>query len=157
MQDVDDPKGMALAHKLVHRVGEDIEKMSLNTIPSSFMEFINEFTKLDTYPKSALAMVVRALAPIAPHISEELWTILGYAPGIDKAEWPEVDPKYLEDASVTFVIQVNGKLRARLDIDKNTSQEDILSAARESVAKYLEDKEIKKEVFVPNRLVNFVL
>ncbi len=157
VQDVDDPKGMALAHRLVHRVGEDIEKMSLNTIPSSFMEFINEFTKLDTYPKSALAMVVRALAPIAPHISEELWTILGYAPGIDKAGWPEVDPKYLEDASVTFVIQVNGKLRARLDIDKNTSQEDILSAARESVAKYLEDKEIKKEVFVPNRLVNFVL
>ncbi|SGA33429.1 leucyl-tRNA synthetase [Chlamydia abortus] len=121
------------------------------------MEFINEFAKLDTYSKSALSMVVRALAPIAPHISEELWTVLGYAPGIDNAGWPEVDPKYLEDTSVTFVIQVNGKLRARLDMDKNTSQEDILSAARESVAKYLEDKEIKKEVFVPNRLVNFVL
>ncbi|MEF9497039.1 leucine--tRNA ligase [Chlamydia sp. 04-14] len=157
VQDIEDPKGMALAHRLVHRVSEDIEKMSLNTIPSSFMEFINEFVKLDIYPKSALAMVVQALAPIAPHISEELWIVLGYAPGIDAAGWPKVDPKYLEDASVTFVIQVNGKLRARLDIDKSTSKEDVLSLAKKAVAKYLEDKEVKKEVFVPNRLVNFVL
>ncbi|BAE81163.1 leucyl tRNA synthetase [Chlamydia felis Fe/C-56] len=157
VQDIDDPKGMYLAHRLVHRVGEDIEKMSLNTIPSSFMEFINEFVKLDIYPKSALAMVVRALAPIAPHISEELWTILGNAPGIDQAGWPEVDPKYLEDTSVTFVIQVNGKLRARLDISKNAAREEVLSLAREAVSRYLEDKEVKKEIFVPNRLVNFVL
>ncbi|SYX09081.1 Leucine--tRNA ligase,leucyl-tRNA synthetase,Leucyl-tRNA synthetase,leucine--tRNA ligase,tRNA synthetases class I (I, L, M and V) [Chlamydia poikilotherma] len=157
VQDIDDPKGIALAHRLVHRVSEDIEKMSLNTIPSSFMEFINEFVKLNIYPKAALAMVVQALAPIAPHISEELWTVLGYAPGIDTAGWPKVDLKYLEDTSVTFVIQVNGKLRARLDIDKSTSKENVLSLAKEAVAKYLEDKEIKQEVFVPNRLVNFVL
>ncbi|WP_348662673.1 leucine--tRNA ligase [Chlamydia vaughanii] len=157
VQEVDDPKGLTLAHRLVHRVSEDIEKMSLNTIPSSFMEFLNEFGKLAIYPKTALAMVVRALAPIAPHISEELWTLLGYAPGIDRAGWPEVDSKYLEDTSVTFVIQVNGKLRSRLDVDKSFEKEKIIALAKDSVYKYLENKEIKKEIFVPNRLVNFVL
>ncbi|EPP37326.1 Leucine--tRNA ligase [Chlamydia avium] len=157
VQEVDDPKGYSLAHQLVHSVSNDIESMSLNTIPSSFMEFLNEFGKLPVYPKGALSMVVRVLAPIAPHISEELWVHLGYSPGIADAGWPEVDPKYLEKSIVTFVIQVNGKLRARLDLDKTASQEQIVSLAKKAVAKYLENKEIKKEIFIPNRLVNFVI
>ena len=121
------------------------------------MEFLNAFGKLPVYSKEALRMAVRVLAPIAPHISEELWVHLGYAPGIDSVSWPEVDPKYLEKTVVTFVIQINGKLRARLDLDKDTPKEHVMHLAKKSVAKYLENKEIKKEIFVPNRLVNFVL
>ncbi|AQT77228.1 leucine--tRNA ligase [Chlamydia gallinacea] len=157
VKDVDDPQGCALAHRLVYSVSHDIETLSLNTIPSSFMEFLNAFGKLPVYSKEALRMAVRVLAPIAPHISEELWVHLGYAPGIDSVSWPEVDPKYLEKTVVTFVIQINGKLRARLDLDKDTPKEHVMHLAKKSVAKYLENKEIKKEIFVPNRLVNFVL
>ncbi|EPP35537.1 leucine--tRNA ligase [Chlamydia ibidis] len=157
VQESNDTPSLSLAYKLVNRVTQDLEKMSLNTIPSSFMEFLNDFAKLPVYSREALCIVVRALAPIAPHISEELWMLLGHTPGIDRAGWPKVEAKYLEDAIVTFVVQVNGKLRAKLDVDKNTPKDEILSLARQSVIKHLGSSEIKKEVFVPNRLVNFVL
>ncbi|MBQ8498354.1 leucine--tRNA ligase [Chlamydia sp.] len=150
-------EALSLAHKLVKQVTDDIEKLSLNTIPSSFMEFINEFVKLPVYSKCAVEMVVRVLAPIAPHISEELWVYLGNPPGIEQAGWPKALPEYLEGHTVTIVIQVNGKLRARLDVGKNANQEDVLMLAREAVSKYLEGREIRKAVFVPNRLVNFVV
>lgn len=157
VQDIEDQKGLELAHKLVHRVGEDIERMSLNTIPSSFMEFLNEFSALPVYPKTAVRMVIQALAPIAPHISEELWVFLGGSPGIEGAGWPHVDPKYLEDSSVKFVIQVNGKLRGCLVVDRSLAREEIVEKAKKSVAKYLQNHEIKKEIFVSGRLVNFVV
>ncbi|CRH46438.1 leucyl-tRNA synthetase [Chlamydia trachomatis] len=150
-------EGLSLAHKLVQRVTDAIEKLSLNTIPSSFMEFINDFVKLAVYPKSAVEMAVRALAPIAPHISEELWVLLGNSPGVQKSGWPSVLPEYLEGQTVTIVVQVNGKLRARLDIMKDASKEEVLALARESASKYLEGCEVKKAIFVPARLVNFVV
>lgn len=150
-------EGLSLAHKLVQRVTDAIEKLSLNTIPSSFMEFINDFVKLAVYPKSAVEMAVRVLAPIAPHISEELWVLLGNSPGVQKSGWPSVLPEYLEGQTVTIVVQVNGKLRARLDIMKDASKEEVLALARESASKYLEGCEVKKAIFVPARLVNFVV
>ena len=150
-------EGMSLAHKLVQRVTDDIEKLSLNTITSSFMEFINEFVKLPSYPKRAVEMAVQALAPIAPHVSEELWVLLGNAPGIAKAGWPKVLPEYLEKQEVTMVVQVNGKLRARLDVPKDAKEEEVLPLAKEAASKYLEGIEVRKTVFVPNRLVNFVI
>ncbi|AGW38996.1 leucine--tRNA ligase [Chlamydia pecorum] len=157
VQDVDDHQGLALAYKLVHRVTEDIEKLSLNTIPSNFMEFLNHFLKLPVYSKAALALAVRVLAPIAPHISEELWVYLGNDAGIDRALWPQTEERYLQDSLVTMVVQVNGKLRGCLKLDKDLPKDEVLLLARKAVDKYLQDVLIKKEIFVPNKLVNFVV
>lgn len=157
VQDVDDEEGLALVHRLVSRVTESIEKMSLNTIPSSFMEFFNCFVKLPVYSRKALMMAVQVLAPIAPHISEELWSCLGGTEGVVEAGWPEADFRYLKESIVTIVVQVNGKLRARLTVDEGLSKEVVLALAKESVAKHLGAAIIRKEVFVPGRLVNFVV
>ncbi|ACZ33138.1 leucyl-tRNA synthetase [Chlamydia pneumoniae LPCoLN] len=157
VQDIEDRDGLVLAHKLVFRITEHIEKMSLNTIPSSFMEFLNDFSKLPVYSKHALSMAVRVLEPIAPHISEELWVILGNPPGIDQAAWPQIDESYLVAQTVTFVVQVNGKLRGRIEVAKEAPKEEVLSLSRSVVAKYLENAQIRKEIYVPNKLVNFVL
>ena len=121
------------------------------------MEFINEFVKLPVYPKNAVEMAVRALAPIAPHISEELWVLLGNASGVEKAGWPKALPEYLEGQIVTIVVQVNGKLRARLDISKDAIEEEVVALAKEAVSKYLEGGVVRKTIFVLNRLVNFVI
>ncbi|ANH78937.1 leucine--tRNA ligase [Candidatus Chlamydia sanziniae] len=157
VQDIEDDAGLCLAHRLVHRVTGCIENISLNTIPSFFMEFLNDFSKLSIYSKSALTLAVRVLAPIAPHISEELWVFLGHAPGIDRVVWPEADEKYLVSQTITLVIQVNGKLRGRLEITKDTPKDRVLTLSREIVAKYIGSAQIKKEIFLPNKLVNFVL
>lgn len=157
VQDCDDDQGLSLAHKLVFKVTQDIERLSLNTIVSSFMEFLNDYIKLPVYSKKALMMAVQALAPIAPHVSEELWVFLGNAPGVEKAGWPKVEGAYLEDKLCTVVVQVNGKLRARLEIEKDASKEAVLVLARHAAEKYLSGADIKKEVFVPNKLVNFVI
>ncbi|SPN73314.1 Leucine--tRNA ligase,leucyl-tRNA synthetase,Leucyl-tRNA synthetase,leucine--tRNA ligase,tRNA synthetases class I (I, L, M and V) [Chlamydia serpentis] len=157
VKDIEDHEGFALAHRLVHRITECIEKISLNTIPSSFMEFLNDFSRLPIYAKGALAMAVRVLAPIAPHISEELWVALGNSPGIDQTNWPRVEERYLVSETVTLVVQVNGKLRGRMQINKGTAEKDVLALSRDLVVKYLEDAQVKKEIYVPNKLVNFVL
>ncbi|WP_100933961.1 leucine--tRNA ligase [Candidatus Chlamydia corallus] len=157
VQDIEDREGLVLAHKLVFQITEHIEKMSLNTIPSSFMEFLNDFSKLSVYSKGALSMAVRVLEPIAPHISEELWVFLGNPPGINQAEWPQIDENYLVAETVVFIVQVNGKLRGRLEIAKEAPKEKILALSRDLVAKYLKNSQIRKEIYVPNKLVNFVL
>ncbi|WP_201456995.1 leucine--tRNA ligase [Chlamydia sp. 17-3921] len=157
VQDVDDREGLVLAYRLVYRVTEDIEKLSLNTIPSTFMEFLNNFLKLPVYSKAALTLAVRVLAPIAPHISEELWLYLGHKAGIDRVAWPVVEEQYLTANRVTVVIQVNGKLRGRLDLNKDLPKDQVLLLARNAVVKYLEGVQIKKEIFVPNKLINFVI
>lgn len=157
VQDVQDQEGLTLAHRLVHCVTQDLESMALNTIPSSFMEFLNHFIKLPVYSKEALRMAVIVLAPIAPHISEELWVLLGNEPGIDAAPWPKADSKYLEDSSITVIVQVNGKLRARIEVCKDVPKDQLLVLARQAVEKHLVDVVVKKEIVVPNRLVNFVI
>jgi len=154
----DSDEGLKLAHRLIHGVTEDLEKLLFNTAISKMMEFLNEFTKLPAYPKNAVKMAVQALAPFAPHMAEELWEYLGEQPSVAHAPWPTVDMRYLIDESVTYVIQVNGKVRGRYQLTKEITQENILEIAKKDlmVSKHLTGK-IQKVVFVPGKLLNIVV
>ena len=103
-------------------------------------------------------MAVQVLAPLAPHIAEELWEYLGEKPSITHAPWPTVDPHYLVEESVTYVIQVNGKVRGRYQLSKEMTQETIFEIAKKDhqVSKYLQGS-IQKVIFVPGKLLNIVV
>lgn len=148
-----------LGHRLVAHVAKDIESLQFNTAIARMMEFINDFTKLETYPRQVLKMAVQVLAPFAPHLAEEAWEILGYTESLSYASFPEVDEKYLQDEVVTYVVQIDGKLRGRFELPKDQTKEKILETACQHphVAAYLDGKEIEKVIFVPNKLLNIVL
>lgn len=150
--------GLKLAHKLVQGVTEDIEKMLFNTCISKMMEFVNEFTKLNNYPKKALKMAVQCLSPFAPHMAEELWEYLGENPSVALTPWPVADSRYLTEEVATFVIQINGKVRGRYTMPCGASQEDVLNTVKNdaSLAKYLQNG-IQKIIFVPGKLLNLVI
>lgn len=147
-----------LIHRLIKAVEEDLEALSYNTAIAKMMEFLNNFSSLDGYPKSALISLVQLIYPFAPHFGAECYKLLGQVGDIVFSEFPKYDKKYLEDKSVTVVFQVMGKLRGKGTFDKNASKEEVLAKAKEDprVAKYLENG-ILKEIFVPNKLVNFVV
>lgn len=151
-------EGMRLAHRLVDGVGRDIEGLSFNTAVAKMMEFVNAFSKLESYPREALLMVTQALSPFAPHLAEECWERLRGEGSLTFAPWPEVDPAYLIDEMITYIVQVNGKLRGRFDLPKDQDEERIIALAQENplIAKHITG-EVAKVVFVPNRLVNFVM
>lgn len=156
--DSDDQEGMKLAHRLVQGVTDDIEKLLLNTTISKHMEFLNDFTKLPTYPKKAVKMAIQVLAPLAPHIAEELWQHIGEKGSVTHAPWPTYDPAYLVEESVLYVVQVNGKVRGRYSLPKDATQEAVLAHVKNDPAaqKYLQG-EIVKVVFVPGKLLNIVV
>lgn len=154
-----DEEALKLGHRLVHGVAEDIESMQFNTAIAKMMEFINEFTKLPSYPRVVIKMATQALAPLAPHLAEEVWEQMEFIEPLAYAPFPVADEKYLQDNILTYVIQVNGKLRARLDLPKDQTQEAILTIAttHPHVASFLEGKTIQKVIFVPNKLLNIVV
>lgn len=155
----EDETALRLGHRLVYGVQKDIEAMQFNTAIAKMMEFINQFTKLTIYPKSVLAMAVQALSPFAPHIAEECWQMLGRKEELSYQPWPVVDDSYLVDELVTYVVQINGKVRERLELPCDQEQEMVKKRAYESssISSYLRDRVIVKEIFVPNKLLNFVI
>ena len=149
---------LKLTHRLVDTITKDIEQLQFNTAIASMMEFINAFIPLATYPKSCLKRAVQMLYPFAPHIAEELWQHLGETKTLDKAPIPPVDPKYLTDETALYIIQINGKLRGRLELPKDRTEAELLALVREQpeVQKHLTGQ-INKTIFVPNKLLNIVL
>lgn len=147
-----------LGHRLLHGVSEDLESLQFNTAIAKMMEFMNSFTKLPTYPKDVIKMATQALAPFAPHLAEEVWEHLGSKEPLSYAPWPKVDSKYLTDDVITYVVQINGKLRGRFDLPKDQTQEVILEAAKQqpNIAKMIDGQSIEKVIFVPNKLLNIV-
>lgn len=156
--EADSEEALRLTHRLVRAVGTDIEALSFNTAIAKMMEFLNDFSKLAAYPRSSLRSVVQVVAPFAPHLAEELWQKLGGEGSVMEASWPEVEERYLEDLQITYVVQVNGKLRGRFDLPKDQDEETIVRLARSNpqIASYLSG-EVTKVVFVPNKLINFVV
>lgn len=156
---------MRLTHKLVKKVTDDYKKLSFNTVVSSLMEFTNELYKLklegfsDSQWKNSLMTLYQVMSPLAPHVAEELWSQLGGEEYLQNASWPIWDDKLTEDETMTIVVQVNGKVRAKLEVAKNESEDKIkeLAAADSHVAEYLEGKEIKKVIYVSGRLISFVI
>lgn len=148
-----------LGHRLVHGVGSDVEALQFNTAIAKMMEFINDFSRLESYPRSVLRLATQALSPFAPHLAEEAWRLLGAKEELSYHPWPSVDPRYLTDDRVTYVVQVNGKVRGRLDMERDRQQDEVLNAAKADahVRSHLDGKAVQKVIFVPNRLLNIVV
>jgi leucyl-tRNA synthetase len=155
----DSEEALKLGYRLVHGVGKDIEALQFNTAIAKMMEFINEFVKLSAYPKSVIKMATQALVSFAPHAAEEIWEQLGFEGSLANTPYPQVDEKYLEDAVITYVVQVNGKLRGRFDLPKDQPQEAVLEAVyrNPNITKFLEGSALEKVVFIPNKLLNLVI
>jgi leucyl-tRNA synthetase len=156
--DEENDKALALSTRLLHTVIEQTEKMEFNTAIAKMMEFINEFSSLPLYPKRALKMAVQALYPFAPHAAEEMWELLGEKDSLTYAPLPFLDPELLIDRVATYVVQVNGKLRGRLQLPVDLPEEEVFAQARKEpeIAKYLTSA-ILKTIFVPNKLLNVVV
>jgi leucyl-tRNA synthetase len=135
-----------------------MESLQFNTAIARMMEFLNAFIPLETYPKTCLKMAVQMLYPFAPHIAEELWEELGEKQLLTYAPIPPVDPQYLIDDTATYVIQVNGKLRGRLELPKDKTEKELMALIRKNpdMEKHLAGQ-IVKTVYVPNKLLNIVL
>jgi len=146
-------------HKTIKKVSEDTLNLQFNTAISQMMIFTNEATGVTRLPKETLLNFIRVLAPYAPHLSEELWEKLGQAPFASLAPWPKHDDALTVDDSVTIVIQVNGKLRDRIQVSKGTAKEvlESLALSSEKVKSEVEGKTPKRVVVIPDRLVNVVL
>ena len=151
-------EALKLGHRLMHGVEKDIEAMQFNTAIAKMMEFMNAFTPLPKHPKAVVKMLAQVLAPFAPHIAEEAWELLGEQGSIAYVPLPLVDARYLEDEMVTYVVQVNGKVRGKWELRKNQTEEELLAFATQQpqIAKHLTSK-IKKVILVPNKLLNLVL
>ena len=145
-------------HKLIKKTTYDIENFSFNTSVSAFMICVNELSSLKCYKKEVLQQLVILLAPFAPHISEELYHLLGNTTTVCDAQWPIYDEKYLKEDSVKYPISFNGKVRffkeLPSDMDKKQVEETILS--EEQTNKFLDGKAIKKVIVVPGKIVNIV-
>ena len=155
-------------HQTVKKVTQDLEKMSFNTAIASLMALINFYNEIkneyhlsssDPVWKEALKTTLRLLAPMAPHISEELWMELHHDRSIHNSGWPTWDEKLVVEAFVTIVVQVNGKVRANLQVSRGSAESEVvkLAMADENVMNFVGNKQPKKVIFVKDRLVNFVV
>ena len=147
-------------HVLVKNVTERLEAFRMNTIVSSFMEFLNAVTSMTEAPdKETVETFLVAIAPFAPHFAEELWERTGHQPSIFFQKWPKWDETYTTSDTVTVAIQINGKLRATLIVAMDSSEDVVMTAATANadVVRYLDGQSIRKKVYVKNRILNLVV
>ncbi|NME67087.1 leucine--tRNA ligase [Flammeovirga aprica] len=154
------PEELKILHKTIKKAGEDMESLSLNTTVPAFMVCVNELASVKCHKKEVLEQLLIILSPFAPHIAEELWhEALGHEDSVILASFPEFDASLLVEASHTYPVSINGKMRVKIDLPMDISQEEAKEAvfANEVVKKWVEDKPIKKFIFVPKRIVNVVV
>ena len=146
-------------HRTIKKVTEDIDALKLNTAIAAMMSLINEFYDKKSVTRGELKTLVTLLNPFAPHITEEIWQQQGFEDQIAHTQWPVFDPEKCVDKTVELVVQVNGKVRAKLEVSADISKEDALRLAKEhsAVAALLEGKTLVKEIFVPGKLVNLAV
>ncbi len=153
------PQLITVLHKTIKKITEDIESMSYNTAISSMMVLVNEMEKAENIEKKDFKMFLQILAPFAPHITEEIWANLGEKKSIHKSNWPKWDKKKIVDEMVKIIIQVNGKIRGEMMLENNTDEEKAKKEAlkNKNVLIWLEGKEIKRVIYVKNRIINIVV
>ena len=146
-------------HRAIKKTKDDIESLSLNTSVSSFMICVNELTDLKCHKRAILTDLAIIISPYAPHITEELWQLLGNKETISKAKYPDFNAEYLKEADHEYPIMVNGKMRAKMTFSLDTSKEDIEREVLSSdiVQKWLEGQSPKKIIVVPRKIVNVVV
>lgn len=145
-------------NQTVKKVTEDFESLHFNTAISQMMVFLNEAQKAKTIPMEYAEGFVKLLAPVAPHMMEEIWQVLGHNESISYAEWPKFDPEKLVESTVEIMVQVNGKLRGKFSAAKDAAKDELEKAAMADhhVPKFLEGKDVKKVIVIPNKIVNIV-
>jgi leucyl-tRNA synthetase len=159
---VDEPIPEAIdrmMHRAAKKVAEDIEALRFNTAIAELIKLNNEITSLTKMPRELAENFVLMLAPFAPHLAEELWSLLGHTKSLARRPWPTYDPAKLVESTMEIPVQVNGKLRDKITVPADADEPTILATAEgsEKVKPWLEGKQVKKRLYVPKRLVNFVI
>ena len=171
-------------HRLIKSVGEDLENLKFNTAVAALMEYLNlMYDKKDKVSKNILKRYILLLAPLAPHITEELWQLVNSSESMVNSEggdktknnelqakrtknwsvhqqsWPEYDPKQIEEDKVTIIIQVNGRIRDKIEADKGISEEEVarLSLDRPKIKSYTKDRKLLRSIWIKGRLLNLVI
>ena len=153
-----DKKFENVLHKTIQKVSEDIEKMAFNTAISAMMILVNEMEKQEAVTQEDFEMFLRILSPFAPHITEEIWHVLGHKTLLVIEKWPKADPKKMKDTSVNFAIQVNGKVRGITILPEDSAEMEVLRKVKSlpEIEKWLIGKQIQKVFFVPKKLINII-
>ncbi|MBT3228879.1 MAG: leucine--tRNA ligase [Candidatus Marinimicrobia bacterium] len=153
-----DKETLTLMHASIKKVGNDLEGLAFNTGISQLMIFLNHLRSLELVPKQALEVFLTLLNPFSPHIAEEIWQLLGHENELVYTKWPEYDEQLLVKDMVKLAVQVNGKVRAQIEVEVDADKDVILKLAHDqnSVQQHTEGKTIIKEIVVPNRIVNIV-
>ncbi len=147
-------------HQLIKKVSSDLEGMKFNTAIASFMEFINHWAgKEQTLVKKDAEIFLRLLAPLAPHLSEELWEKIGHPKSIFTEKWPEYNKQLIKEESWQLIIQINGKVRDKVEVKRGISENEVkkIALSQEKIKKWLTGEKPKKIIYIPNRLVNLVI
>jgi len=150
---------LKVLHKTIKKVTEDIEKFSFNTGVSAFMICVNELSDLKCNKRAILEPLTVLIAPYAPHIAEELWHLLGHGTSVNTAAWPKFNEEYIKESTFTCPISFNGKTRFTLELPLNLKADEVekIVLADENTLKYLDGKQPKKVIVVPNKIVNIVV
>ena len=165
--DADQKEMRRLLHDTIAKVSDDIaRRFTFNTAIAAIMELSNHLSRFKANDAQSRAVlqeawmaIVGMLSPIAPHMTEELWAALGGEGALYKAAWPEVDESARVKTQVTLVVQINGKLRAKLELAPGASKDDAMEQAMsiENVQRHIGDKQVRKVIHVPDRLLNIVV
>jgi len=146
-------------HQTIRKVTDDLDALKFNTAIAQMMVFVNEINKLGTRSRAILEPFVLVLSPFAPHLGEELWNRLGHEDTLAYVDWPGYDPALCVEDTVTVAVQINGKLRATLEVPRGTEQAAAQAAALadERVKRYVNGAELRKVIYVPDKLLNLVV
>jgi leucyl-tRNA synthetase len=153
------PENLKSVHKLIKKVSQDIETFSYNTSISAFMICVNELTTLKCSSREVLEPLVKLLSPFAPHISEELWHILGNESTVCDASWPQWNEEYLKESTIKYTVMIKNKPRYSIEVAAGTPADEVqrVALSHEVAEKWLEGGQPKKVIVVPNKLVNIVI
>jgi len=156
--DRDEPALNRVYHETIKKVGQDFDNLHFNTAISQMMVFVNEAYKVDILPREYMEGFIKVLSPIAPHLSEELWSRLGHSTSISHEQWPSYDESFLVDDEVEVVIQVMGRVRSKVSVAKDISKDELeqLAINDAKIQEWIEGKTIRKVIVVPGKLVNIV-
>ena len=143
-------------HQTIKKVSNDFENLKYNTAIAAMMALVNDFYKKNAVTKGEMKTLLTLLNPVAPHITEEMWSILGYEGYLYQASWPTFDEAKTVESTVEIAVQINGKMKATLAINKDDSKDDVIAKAKEAIADKLTGN-IVKEIYVPGRIVNIVM
>jgi leucyl-tRNA synthetase len=157
--DVIDKETRKLVHKTIRKVTQDIEQLHFNTAVSAMMILTRHLSEQSPAPREGVRALVLLLAPFAPHIGEELWQRLGNAASLTYEPWPVFDEGLCRDEIVEIAVQVNGKVRGRIQIAPDAAEADAISAAQTepSVKAFLAGKTVHKHLYVPGKIVNLLI